>query len=260
MTKKIGICLGSGGARGIAHIGFLQALEDNNVPIDAISGCSMGSLVGAMYLLGHSPEKMREMAIKLKKNDLIDLNISLFKSKSILRGHKLDSILNDFFGEKTFEHLSKPFACIATDLISGNIHTFTEGSLKLAVRASCSIPIAFSPVAFEDKLLCDGGISNRTPVDAVRNLGVDTVIAVDVLAQIPEASKMKNIFALGFRALDIMGVNISRSDTNQRPDLLLIPKLGNASQYKVENQQFCYDKGYEIAIENMDRIKAVISS
>jgi NTE family protein len=203
---------------------------------------------------------MHDAAISLKKSDIFDITLTPIFSKAIMKSKKFDDILNDFFGNSTFGNLSKPFACISTDLISGKVFCFYDGLVKTAVRASCSIPIGFKPVKYENMLLVDGGISNRTPVAECRALGADVVVAVDVLAELPEMDKITNIFSLGYRALDIMGVNIDmRHDEKQRPDLLLLPELGKTSQYKVENQQFCYDKGYELGINSIDKIKALIS-
>lgn len=257
--KKLGVCLGSGGARGVAHIGFLQALVENDVPIDAITGCSMGSLVGAMFLSGYSPSKMRDMAVQLRKNDILDISVSMLSNRAILKSQKFDKLLDSYFGDTTIENLSRPYACIATDLISGRVHCFNSGEIKTAVRASCSLPLGFKPVKFQDMLLVDGGISNRIPVAEARDLGAEVVVAVDVLAELPVADKINSIVSLGFRSLDILMQNINMfADDRQRPDLLLAPNLGKVSQFKVENQEFCYQRGYELGIENVGKIKKLI--
>lgn len=259
MAKKIGLCLGAGGARGISHIGFLQALEENNIPIDVVTGCSMGSIIGAMYLKGYSPKEMLDIALKLKKGDIIDLSMNIMRNKAILKSQKMDKLLDKYLGETDFSDLKKPFCCIATDLYSGSVIPFCEGDVKFAVRASCSIPVGFTPVPYKDMLLVDGAIRNRIPVAEARHLGADKVIAVDVLGELPETGGIHNVFTLGFRALDILSVHVNLfEEESQRPELLLVPRLGKTSQYKVENQQFCYDRGYEIAIENMDKIKELV--
>lgn len=260
MAKKIGICLGAGGARGIAHIGFLQALEENNIPIDIVTGCSMGSVVGAMYLKGYSPKEMLEIALKLKPNDVIDVSLNALGNKAILRSQKMDKLLDKYLGNTDFSDLSKPYCCIAVDLYSGNVVPFYDGDVKFAVRCSSSIPIGFTPIPYKDMLLVDGAIRNRIPVAEARKLGADVVIAVDVLGQLPDIDKVNNIFTVGFRTLDILSFHINLfEEETQRPELLIIPELGATSQYKVEKQQFCYDQGYKIAIENMDKIKSLVS-
>ncbi|MGN0819322.1 MAG: patatin-like phospholipase family protein [Christensenellaceae bacterium] len=260
MAKKLGICLGAGGARGIAHIGFLQALTDNDIEIDVITGCSMGSIVGSMYLLGYTPEEMKKIACDVTKNDLIDVTVNLLKGKAILKAQKLERLLDAFYKSKTFDNLKKPFACIATDLYSGEIVKFDSGLIKTAVRASVSIPFVFPPVEYGDKLLVDGGLSNKIPVKEARELGADVVVAVDVLDEIPESDKINSIVSVALRSLDIMCANIDRTAfSGEKPDLLLIPELGKVSQFVIGNQRFCYDRGYELGMKNAEKIKELIS-
>lgn len=261
MAKKLGVCLGAGGARGISHIGFLQALVENNVDIYCISGCSMGSLVGALFSDGYTPQQMYNFALSLTKNDIMDISVGAIRNRSILKSEKFNKILENFFGDTQICELSKPFCCIATDLVSGKNFCFTEGKVATAVRASCSLPVAFSPVEYNDMVLVDGGIINRCPVAEARALGADVVVAVDVLSELPKMEKLNTIIDVGFRALDIMGYNVSlMGNDTQRPELLLRPTLGAMSQYKVEKQEECYQAGYQLGIENIQKIKDLINS
>lgn len=259
MSKKLGICLGAGGARGIAHVGFLQALDENHIDISVITGCSMGAIVGGLYAMGMHPKEMIDYALKLKTFDILDISAIMIKNKALLKSQKFDKILDGLFGDKLFDELIIPFSCIATDIITGKPHVFHEGLVSKAVRASATIPVAFTPVYFEDKVLVDGALCNRIPVAEARDLGADVVVAVDVLAELPSANQFNNIFDVGFRSLDVMGLNINLfQEEKQKPELLIVPQLENVSQYKVENQQFCFDRGYEIGMANVDKIKELI--
>ena len=121
MSKRLGIILGSGGARGFAHIGFLQAMEERGIKPDVMTGCSIGAVIGAAFLRGKSPKQLKKTAFSLKQNDLVDFNLGLFKGMSLLRSVKMDSLLKKHIGIKTFEDLPIHFAVIATDLESGNV-------------------------------------------------------------------------------------------------------------------------------------------
>lgn len=258
MPKKLGLVLGSGGSRGFTHIGFLQALEENGVKPDVLTGCSIGSVIGAVYLSGKTPKQMKNIAFRLKKNDLIDVTLNVFKSMALLRSAKLEQQLTKYLGKKTFADLPIPFATIATDLVSGKLITFTEGDLITAVKASSSIPTVFAPVRYKGMLLVDGGLLSRTPVAAAKDLGADVTVAVDLLGNLPDYSDVKNIIQLAIRAIDVgdhRDQNLKRKDV---PDLMLNPDLKGISQYKIAEQQFCYDTGYKLGLDNVKKIKELL--
>jgi NTE family protein len=180
--QKIGLVLGGGAARGLAHIGVLDRLHRARIPIDVIAGTSAGSVIGALYAAGIKPDAMREIVQnKLKWQHFGSLvDVALPKS-GLIGGKKLTKTLSDVFGgELDFSDLKKPFACVAVDIDSGEEVVMREGSVLAAVRASISIPGIFVPARREGRYLVDGGILNHLPVDVARAMGADFVIAVNV--------------------------------------------------------------------------------
>jgi NTE family protein len=178
--SKLGIALGSGGARGLAHIGILEELAGLGIEPDVVAGTSIGSMVGAGYCSGHLDE-MRELALNM------DLRTFLFRimdfgmpHSGFVEGKRIRALLEEIMPDVTFESLRKPFRCIATDLKTGEEVVFSEGPVHDAIRASISIPGIFTPARAGEAFLIDGGLVNPIPVDQVRDMGADKVLAVDV--------------------------------------------------------------------------------
>ena len=151
MIKKAGICLGSGGAKGISHIGVLETMEEYDISITEISGCSIGAIIGALYAAGVSIEKMKEISfeVNLKKLwNLFDFTNPI--SGGFVKGDIVEDFLNEILPVRRFEELSIPFKCVATDIVSGKPAVFDSGDLIPAVRASISIPGLFVPYKYKD--------------------------------------------------------------------------------------------------------------
>lgn len=178
---KIGLALGSGASRGWAHIGVIQALEEMGIQIDIVSGCSIGSYVGAAYASGKLPE-LAEWVKSLTEWQVYALMGVGFHKGGLVSGLKVFKALQDNFSFESFEELNKPFAAVATDLYSGREVNFTSGSVIEAVKASCAIPGLFPPLLFNNRWLVDGGVVNPVPVNMCRMLGADIVIAVNLSA------------------------------------------------------------------------------
>ncbi len=183
MSAKIGLALGGGGARGLAHIGVLKVLQRERIPIDVITGTSMGGIVGALFAVGKSTEEMETEA--LKRGDigqifkLIDLRLI---GSGLLGGKRIKKLLAEMLGaETTFADLRVPFAVVSSDYTSGREVVLKEGKVVDAVRATMSVPGVFEPVELNNCQLLDGGVLNNVPVDVARELGAEKVIAVDVL-------------------------------------------------------------------------------
>lgn len=178
--KRVGLALGSGGARGWAHLGVLQALHEKNIQVECIAGTSMGALVGAFVAAGREPV-LRELAENLDWRRLRHFfwEVSLSRS-GLTDGKKLLEELRKLIGVSEFRELELPFRAVATDLDSGREVVLSSGNLLQAVRASISIPGVFSPENIGKRLLVDGGLANPVPVSVVRAMGAQTVIAVDV--------------------------------------------------------------------------------
>ena len=178
--KRVGLALGSGGARGWAHLGVLQALRENGIEVDVVAGTSMGAVVGAFLAAGRE-NVLRELAQDLDWKRLRPFfwEVSLSRS-GLTDGRKLLEEFRKMLGLREFRELDLPFRAVATDLDTGGEVVLGSGNLLQAVRASISIPGLFSPVPVGKRLLVDGGLVNPVPVSVARDMGAQVVIAVDV--------------------------------------------------------------------------------
>ncbi|MBN1545657.1 MAG: patatin-like phospholipase family protein [Syntrophaceae bacterium] len=209
--KKIGLALGGGGARGLAHIGVLSVLEEESIGIDIIAGTSMGAIIGAAYACGVTPRELQEMVAEYLRSPefqssiihsifsdnhdnkdprIMEIIASYLKSRyhmvrTLFRPgaiplYDFQSMINYFVPDRQIQSTRIPFRVVATDLISGELIVFAEGSLRDAVLASCAVPGTIDPFKNGDKLLSDGGITSLVPVNVLRAAGADMVIAVSV--------------------------------------------------------------------------------
>ena len=256
--KKLGLVLGSGAAKGFAHIGVLKALEENHIKADVITGCSAGSIIGAMYAAKHTSKHLLKIAKELKKSDIIDLSFNIIRNKALLKSEKMENLLKKYLGEINIEDLPIPFGCISTDLVSGKIIEFTRGNLVTAVKASSSMPPVFAPVCVDGMILVDGGLIMRTPVKLAKKLGAEVTVAIDVNADLTNCGEIKNIIDVGLRSLDIMDHATERSSPHCKPNIIIKPDLKQVNAYKVENQQFAYEQGYNATLPYIEKIKELL--
>jgi len=178
---KIGLALGSGSARGLAHVGIIMALEAYNIPIDIISGTSIGSVIGGLYASGATVRQLEEVALSIKKSKTLFMIDPVFPHSGLISGDRIEKMLNQFtIEDKTFDDLKIPFAAVATDIESGAEVILNQGKVIDAVRASISIPGIFTPVKYQDYYLVDGGVVDPIPVDVVKMMGADIIIAVSL--------------------------------------------------------------------------------
>ena len=256
--KKLGLALGSGGSRGVAHIGFLQALEEAGIKPDYISGCSMGSVVGAAYAAGMSPEHMRHAALSLRFFDLVSVT---GRPGGLLDTHKVRRILKRHIGDVTFEELKIPFSCVAVDMISQKTICLSSGSVLDAVIASSSIPAVFKPTECDGMRLVDGVVLERVPVRRVKEMGASRVVAVDVLGKKPTKEKCPNAIGMLTEVVELMDnyrtANLREKD-KRIINMWLEPDLGDMSQYSFKNLAFAYEQGYRLGLEHVDEIKELL--
>ena len=173
----VALALGSGGARGFAHIGVIKALEDAGIEPDIVTGSSSGAIVAALYAGGRGGRELEEIALALGQSDLVDF--ALF-GKGWVRGEALQDFVNRMVNERPIERLAKPFALVATQANNGRMTVFNRGDTGLAVRASASVPNLFVPPVINGEEYVDGGLTSPVPVKLARAMGADVVIAVDV--------------------------------------------------------------------------------
>ena len=182
--KTISLVLGSGGARGYAHVGVIRALEERGYEIKGIAGCSMGALIGGFYAAGKLDD-FEEWVSSLSYLDVLKLvDLSLLSSGAI-RGDKVFALLSEMLGSVKIEELKIPYTAVATDLTNQKEVWFNSGPLEQAIRASCSIPSVVRPVVMGNRLLVDGGVLNPLPIAASIAVHADHIIAVDLSADVP---------------------------------------------------------------------------
>lgn len=184
MNKSVALVLSSGGARGYAHIGVIEELENQGFSIKSITGCSIGAVVGGIYASGGLNE-FKKWACILERRDIFKLYDFVFSSRGLIRGERIFKQIESYIPDKNIEELSIPFKAIATDLNTQNEIVFSRGSLYRALRASSAIPAVVQPAEIDDLELLDGGILNPLPINLAEKKPEDIMVAVDVNAKIP---------------------------------------------------------------------------
>lgn len=257
---RIGLVLSGGGARGASHVGVLKVLEELRIPVDAIAGTSMGSIVGGLYASGMSPAELEAaltgvdwnraltdrsnrdlLAFRRKQDDLtlaakIRVGLRGWKPTlplGLIQGQKLELLLRSFTlpvaGVEDFDQLVYPFRAVAADLATTRAVVLAKGDLVKAMRASMSVPAIFEPVKVEGGLLIDGGVADNLPVDVVRTMGVDLVIAVDIGAHLYKLDEITSAYAVN----DQMLTGLMRRETERQmaslgpDDTGIVPDLGS---------------------------------
>ena len=256
---RIGLVLGGGGARGAAHIGVLKELERHRIPIDAIAGTSMGAVVGGLYASGKSPAELeaivasldwvdalsdepprRDLSFRRKQDDAkypINLelglrDVELLLPMGVVQGQKLDLILRDLTIDVShvsdFDDLPVPFRAIATDIEKGEAHIMDQGDLAQAIRASMSVPGIFAPTNLDGRLLVDGGVMANLPIDVMREMNVDIIIAVDVEFPLYSAEELDSAFAISEQMLTVLmrRETLRQIELLEEQDILIRPELG----------------------------------
>ncbi|VBB05668.1 acyl transferase/acyl hydrolase/lysophospholipase [Lucifera butyrica] len=255
MRPKIGLALGSGGLRGLVHVGVLNVLEREKIPVDYIAGCSIGSLIGALYASGLNTETIVKLAKNLKRRHWLDFSIP---KMGIVAGERILEMMRLLTRQKSFAELTIPLAVVATELNHGREIIFTEGNVAQAVRASISVPGIFIPFELDGMLLVDGAVLNPTPMDAVRKMGADIVIAVD-LAHAGTVCNITNMFDVIIQSIDIM----ERELLKQRQeccDVLLQPDVAHISPSSFEAIDECLEIGERVAEAALPQIKYLLES
>ncbi len=244
---KIGLVLGSGGAKGLAHIGVIKTLEKNNIPIDYIAGSSIGALVGAHYAAHKDIKKLEKLALGASWRTGLKLFDPTFKG-GFIEGKKIELLFEDWFHGVNFNNLKIPFVAVATDLTTGRTVNIKSGNIVKAIRASISVPAVFKPVRYQGKLLADGGLSNPLPNNVVRNMGADIVITVNLDLRRPEKNLNKKYLTLAnvsMRTLNIMRYYLAKNCLKEA-DIIIEPKINGEIGLIGWNQFFNSHKAKQI--------------
>lgn len=242
--RRVALVLGGGGARGFAHIGAIEALEENGYQITSIAGTSMGALVGGMYAAGKLKELKERIAHLTKKEvvSLLDFSLGL---DHVATGNKLLELLSDMNGNQLIENLDIPFCCVASDLITGQEKVFRSGYLTQAIRASISIPGFFKPVRDGESIYVDGSIHNTLPLDRVERTPGDILVAVNASAEDENLFRMESLFDKSYMKMAIRVAQISIQNNTRMamkmtpPDICMDVPM---DRYSI----FAFDKGEEI--------------
>jgi NTE family protein len=272
----IGVALGGGGALGLAHIGVLQWMEENHIPVDKLAGTSMGALVGAVFATGRNGVEMRQLVKTIlwdeallkepsyaqlsyrRKQDRRDyqfggelgLKHGFNGPNGFDPGHGvglvLDRISFAYSTISSFDDLPTPFRCVATDLLSGQSVVLHDGSLAQALRASMAIPGVFTPQELDGKVLADGGIVDNLPTDVVRQMNADVVIAVDIVTQPPTPTQFESVSGVLTRAVDVMVLDNERRAL-QLADIVVSLDLGKLGAFDYDQSETIINLGYKAA-------------
>lgn len=238
--KTIGLALGGGSARGFAHIGVLQALDEAKIPVSIVAGTSAGSLVGAFYAAGFSPWKMQEVALKVKDIDVADLSSG--NKRGMMGGAALRRLVNGFLENMPIEKMPRRFAAVATDLATGEKVAIQRGDTGAAVVASCSIPGVFIPATFEGRELVDGGLTSPVPVAVARQLGADLVIAVDVGGK-PTTKPRSGLYEIILQSFEIMGRSLAQLE-GKTANVLIQPRTDEFDSSDFSARKEMIEAGY----------------
>lgn len=252
----IALVLGSGGARGYAHIGVIEALEQHGIQPDFIVGTSAGSIVGSIYASGKSAVQLRQIALDMKVGDVRDFKIGM---KGFFDGQKVQDYVNKQVSEVPLEKMKIPMYVVATELQNGQRTVFNHGNTGQAVRASVSIPSMFIPTMIQGKEYVDGGLVSPVPVDIAKELGADVVIAVDILAQ-PENTETTNVWGLFNQNINIMQNKLA-ADELKNADIVIQPDLHEKAHiFDVKGRQDTMQAGIDAANLRMHDLDVVIQT
>jgi len=284
--KRIGLALGGGGARGLAHIGVLKVLEEERIPIDLVVGTSIGALVGGAYAIGTSPDELqRKVEAYLKSSDFRSSAIKAFgtahsKEESglpqkiqayvrnyfyliqamfkpgLLPNEDFQKTIDYFLPDIQIEETQVPFRAVATDLMSGKEIIFSHGPLRQAVMASCAVPGAISPLKEGEKLLSDGGITCLVPSSVARQEGADIVISVAVDRCIG-GEELRNVVDVYYRVSEIMGEKLKNHELAEA-DVVILPEVGDLHWSDFSQAMNLISEGERATREKLEDIRRVL--
>src|SRR5713101_1176141 len=276
MRPKIGVALEGGGAMGLAHIGVLKWFEEHHIPVDYVAGTSMGGLVGGFYATGMSPNELKsliegldwrkilgdrtpyeDLSFRRKEDQRAYPNSLIFGLRhgisvpaGLNAGHQIglliDRVALPYYGLPAFDELPVPFRCVATDLVSGKPYVFKDGSLAEALRATMSIPGAFSPVHDGQAVFVDGGLMNNLPTDVVRQMGADIVIAVHLEPAPVDAKDIQSVFSVLNHSVRVVLEENELRSLAQADAVVSVPLADYRSVDYAKSEQIVR-RGYEAA-------------
>jgi NTE family protein len=248
---QVGLALGGGVARGLAHIGVISVLEEAGVPIDCIAGTSMGAIIGAAYCAGLEVDDLKALAAR---TGWWHVSRPLLSAGGLFTFTHMERWIEDTIGEFDVCDLAIPFAAVASDLVSGERVVLSRGRLCTAIRASCSIPGFVPPVEIDGRMLVDGGITDNIPADVTRMLGADYVIGVDIF--MPTLRRHLGPFGQGLAAIETL-VRHAGQGSNEC-DCLIVPHMEGRSYFRFSDYERLIALGEEAARQQLPAIRAAL--
>ncbi len=252
-NTKLGLALGGGGTKGLAHIGAFRAFAEHNIEFDYVAGTSAGSLLGACYCAGVSWQQLVEVAHTVRESDLLDNRIIKVGNNS----GNIAKLLRSIIGDVTFDKLAIPLSAVAVDLVSGNEIILDSGDVATACSASCAVPAIFTSVNIGNMHLVDGGLVNNIPADVVRRMGSDYVVSIDLSHDRGQGTQsLKMLDQLGAVWRILMKSNANAGIMNS--DVLIQPELRIFSSMSLDNVDRVIQEGYRSALQVIPTIKQLL--
>ncbi|MDR3565870.1 MAG: patatin-like phospholipase family protein [Negativicutes bacterium] len=291
---KVGLALSGGGLRGLAHIGVIKVLAENNIPVDMVAGTSAGSVIATMHACGYTPRQMQGIAESLDVTKLVDLKVTvgdLFKHgmkwlfsgrfrfwsvlpTGLVKGEKIEEYLANFWQRRTVRDTLIPLAITAVDINSGdtvffvtplagqrtilNARYYNNSLLTDAVRASISIPGIFLPKRYRGMTLVDGAVKNNLPADILHHMGADIIIAVDLGYSGQPNHEIKSVGEILLQCIDIMGREVTLLKGEQYADIVIRPEVFDLGLNTSQQITLCIARGAQAAWGKMDEIKRAL--
>ena len=254
-VPKFGLALGGGAARGFAHVGVIQVLEEAGLKPDFVVGTSAGSLVAAFYASGKNGAQLQQLSETMDEATITDWTIPLI-GRGMMRGDALARYVNSKTGNQKIEDLPMSLGVVATDLQTGQGVLFQRGDLGTAVRASSSVPSVFEPVKIGTREFVDGGLVSPVPVRFARQMGAEFVLAVDI-SSTPETAKTGDMFQILMQTFTIMGKSINNFELREA-DVVVRPSLGAIGAAEFSARRKSIDAGRAAMIAALPKVRAAL--
>ena len=254
--KKVGLALGGGAARGLAHIGVLEVLEKEGIPIDMIAGTSMGAIIGGVYAKTGNAKAMKPVAISFGFRKMRYFSDFTIPRTGIIKGRRIEDELKTVIGANTeFHDLRIPFSCVAVDIDNGEEVVIKEGKVWEAMRASSSIPVIFTLAKWQGRNLVDGGLMNPVPTKTVRDMGADFVISVNVLPyKAVGDNREPSIFSIMLKAFYILDSKFIETSLSAA-DAVIEPDVVHIAFTDFQRAEECIEAGVSAAKKMVPQIK-----
>lgn len=253
----VGLALGGGAARGFAHIGVIQVLEEAGIHPNLVVGTSAGSLVAALYASGKSGAQLLQVAQTMDEAALADWTLQIF-SRGALRGEALARYVNTQVGGRNIEAMPLPLGIVATDLHSGQGMLFQRGNAGLAVRASSAVPAVFQPVKIGEREYVDGGLVSPVPVLYARQMGAELVVAVDISSP-PEGSVPVDTLDILMQTFSIMSKSINRYELRDA-DVVVRPALLGIASADFSSRKRAIEAGRQAMLQALPQLRAAVEA